>query len=152
MFKKVPDAPQFRDWKLHMRTQVLAATDRPRECLPWIWAVENSTVEQLADAEHDFITLDFKLLAAVVDAVSPVMKRDIRLWEERRLQENPPGIFSGRQALRLVYDHFEPDRAQGQLFDFQHLEAVRMNGNDLRSFWQQWDHVIIGVPPPPAGS
>ena len=94
----------------------------------WLWEVEDKTVEQLSAPETVFMTLDMKLIAAIVECVPPVMEKDMRRAQERRLLESPPGVLSGRQALRMLFDHFEPDKALGQLFDFRHLEAVRLNG------------------------
>ena len=62
----LPLTPQFDAWKIALRSEVVAASGRPRAAFDWIIETENpkTTFEELADC-GEFESLDCKLAAAL---------------------------------------------------------------------------------------
>ena len=45
------------------------------------------------------------------------------------------GVFmKGRQALKMVYDHYNISETEGSLFELQDLLKVTLKGDNLRAF------------------
>ena len=61
------------------------------------------------------------------------------------------GIFmKGRQALKMVYDHYKISETECSLLEFQDLLKVTMKNDNLRGFHADWEHVLNGMNPMPA--
>ena len=90
--------------------------------------VENVSFDDLGDPGRVLEHYDGKVHVAVLDAVGPALRRKIarveaELWKAGK-------FMSGRQSLRMVYDHFKTDRTSRELFSVTHLHALLYRGDD----------------------
>jgi len=156
---KIPTLPtkgsQFRAWKLTARQEILAASGVPRnEIIQWVMDVEKKTFAELADpGPHE--TLCTKIGAAVSKLAHGELGRKITLEIDNAARLEPPLVFAGRQALRLVYNYYVTDRACGAVDDYDDLQCVVWLGDaKMETFLDNWDHVMAGMEkePPERGS
>ena len=76
----LPNAPQFRGWKLALRAEVAAASGAPEAGFIWIKRVEakETTLEDLGDSQ-EFASLDAKLASALAKLTTGDLARTILL-------------------------------------------------------------------------
>ena len=53
--------------------------------------------------------------------------------------------MKGRQILLLAHQHFRITEAEGHIMDFSDLMYVKMYGDDLRSFHNDWEVILISM-------
>jgi hypothetical protein len=141
-------APQFRSWKLAVRDEIAGASGDPDASFKWIFQVElpHVTIGELADS-GEFASLDAKLAAGIARVAQGDLGRAISTAEE---QSALKGFFrKGRQALRMIYDHYRISETEGSLLELQDLMKVSLKKDNLRSFLMDWEHVFTGMNPLP---
>ena len=52
---------------------------------------------------------------------------------------------TGRQILWMSMDWYRVVEADGCIFDFTHLNSVKLQDRDLSGFLQVWDHTLSGM-------
>ena len=92
--------------------------------------------------------MDAKLAAGIAKVAQGDLGRSINTAKERLALQ---GIFmKGRQALKMVYDHYKISETEGSLLEFQDLLKVTLKNDNLRGFHADWEHVLNGMNPMPA--
>ena len=122
VFPEQPAPPDFRDWKIEVRARVTAAAGRPG-AKEWLQAVSFATFEALGDS-GSFQTLDCKIAAAAWGSFKDkgTLKQKVSAREEE--MEKRGASLTGRQILRLMYEHFDTDSAAGALLSAQSSAAL----------------------------
>jgi len=140
----LPTPANFRQWKHSVRKAVAAASGDPDEAFTWICQVDEVAmdIDTLSDSGR-YKTLDVKLSAALNPILTGDLAKQISALEE---QYGAKGKFmKGRQILWKIYYHYRMTHAEGTLYEFQDLLAVKLKGGDLRTFQTDWDLVISGM-------
>ena len=57
--------------------------------------------------------------------------------------------MKGRQALFLLYQHFQIGETEGSLVSLQDLLDVRLANDNLRAFLNDWESVFAVMAKPP---
>ena len=115
------------------------------EAFEWTREVEHSgkTFEDLRDG-GDFNTLDSK----VATGLSNMLKHDEL---KRRVQKTKEEYqlagkrMKGMHIFHMILDWYKLVEADGCIFDFTHLNAVKMVDQDLTAFISEWDYTIMGM-------
>ena len=48
-------------------------------------------------------------------------------------------MMTGRQILLMIYDHYRVTEVDNNILDLEDLIAVKMVGDDLRRFYDDWE-------------
>ena len=138
----------FRLWKLSLRDEVASASGIPELGFKWIFAVEkaNQTFEKLADSKA-FPSLDAKLASALSRITTGELARPVNVQKEKLASKGTP--MKGRQALLLLYQHFQIGETEGSLLSLQDLLDVRLTNDNLRAFLNDWESVLAVMAKPP---
>ena len=152
-----PRTPQFRTWVLQLRNNVASASGALDKAFAWIMKVDSTITDgdeerkiqmnELEDSE-EFATLDAKLASALYAIVSGDMAYKITLAQEELARNRK--FLKGRQMLWMIFRHFEITEEDGAVLEFQDLMRVEMVGNDIRTFMNRWDTVIVQLKKPPS--
>ena len=46
--------------------------------------------------------------------------------------------MKGRENMFMVYTHYKVSEAEGHILDFQDTLTVKMHGDDLKGFFDEW--------------
>jgi hypothetical protein len=147
---ELPNAAGFRLWKIHLRTEVMAASGRGRDAFQWILRTEmaGSTMEALADSEG-YESLDNKLAAALMRVTKGGLGRKLSFLAETFAREGRP--LTGRQCLFVIYGNYKVDEAAGALFNLQDLISVKYLGDSqMEVFLHNWESVLCGMAEEPS--
>ena len=111
-----------------MRDEIAGASGDPDASFKWIAQVEKPgiTIRDLANS-GEFASLGAKLAAGVAKVALGDLGRSISTAKERMAMK---GVFmKGRQALKLVYDHYKISETEGALWELQDLMKVTLQGD-----------------------
>ena len=61
-------------------------------------------------------------------------------------------MAKGRQNPLMILDWKKVVAADGCIFDFAHLQAVKIHDQDLSGFIDEWDHALLGMKSAPDNS
>ena len=141
----LPQVPNFRTWKISVRSAVVQASASVNEAWHWIREVEdpNATFAYLHYPGNQFISLDTKLDCAVQRIIKGDLLREITQRSEELTMNNVR--MTGRQALWMVYQSYKTDEENGAAYDMEDLIAVTLRGNNLSQFIYEWDTVLMGL-------
>ena len=148
---KVPPFPypeSYRDWKIKVRDAVRAASKTPDKAFVWINKVwkEGTVTADLVDPEG-FTTLDAKLLSALSNICSGEFARKVNTFKEKESAADRP--VRGRQVLLMMDEFFSTNIKHGATYSLKDLFAVKLKGENLRTFISNWDTVNAGITHPP---
>ncbi len=140
----LPSASQFRAWKLALRDEVAGASGVPDEAFAWAMCVERpeTTFDSLGESGA-FASLDAKLAAALSKILQGELARQVNIRKEKMASTGR--LMKGRQILWLLYQHFKISQAEGSLLEFQDLLNVKLQGDGLRTFLNDWDSVLLAM-------
>ena len=144
----LPDTAHFRKWKANVREAVASASRDPNAAFLWVRDVENTVDRTSLGDSSGFSTLDSKLAAALAKVLTGALGRSIDVEKEKLAQDGR--LMKGREILHVIYKHFKVSEAEGHILDFQDLIAVRMHGDDLRAFLDEWELTLAGMNKIPA--
>ena len=130
----LPMVPNFRTWKISVRSAVVQASTSVNEAWLWIREVEapNTTFASLHYPGQQFLSLDTKLDCAVQRVIKSDLSREIIQRSEELTMNNVR--MTGRQALWMVYQSYKTDEENGAAYDMEDLIAVTLRGNTLSQF------------------
>ena len=111
----LPNAQQFRAWRLLVRDEVAAASGKGQLAFTWSMETElpGATYDTLADSGN-FVNLDVKLAAALDKAASNEVGR--KLTQAKEVEAKRGLMLMGRQALWIVYQHYKINAQVGALY------------------------------------
>ena len=138
----LPEMAKFVAWKQQVRDNIMSASGRGRDILPWILDIEKPEVPYDALADTAGLgSLDVKLSAAINRVKRGRIERILTNLDETAAARGT--FISGRQKLRMIYEQFELDKAKGQLYDMRNLNALEYPGDDrLEAFLDTWDEIV----------
>ena len=141
----ISNAAAFRNWRVHMRSCVVAASGKGEKAFRWIQEVESTkiTLDKLKHTGHNFQSLDAKLLSAITDKCHGELGRVITQKIEEAAAEGK--MLRGRQALFIIYEYMRVSELAGALYDLSDLMAVRLNQDKLESFLNTWESTLTGM-------
>ena len=102
----------------------------------WLLQIEATGVkfEDLADPGKGFATLDRKLASALTPIVTGELMRRITNAKRKALQTSTK-LFSGRQVLYMIYEHFRTIKNLGLVYTICDLAYVKWLGDErMESF------------------
>ena len=144
----LPMTPQFNAWKIALRSEVVAASGRPKSALNWIIETENprTTFEEMADC-GEFESLDCKLEAALgkiaKGSIGRAPTNAAKSMAKRSL------MTSGRQLLHLTYEQYALDPTRGSLYYLNHLMDIKSHGYaNIEQFLLTWNETVEGLSKP----
>jgi hypothetical protein len=150
-----PTNLQFAEWKRNLRSEIVAASDRPLEATTWIFEVERPllTIEEMVSSPSDpFRSLDAKLQAALNKLTKGEQARKLSIVQERLALTGQ--LLSGRQHLLFIYLEFAKDAHKTDAVAYQNLEKIAYPpGNDdsaLEEFLTLWDGLLMSFNKPPS--
>ena len=151
-FPKLNNAATFRDAWADSRREVMnkSAAGVRAVALWWrsIQQVHEVTWEQLAHVTPEFEGTCGKVLSACLKATDGQLLRDIRR-EEKVAFDKASSPMTGRQAMRMVYMHFETNLVASQLFTINHVQDMKFPGDKLMgAFLSNWHTILNNLQPP----
>ena len=140
----LPTATQFRAWRLLVRDEVVAASERGQKAATWVMEVDSpdATYDLLAES-GEFMSLHVKLAAALSKLASGDLGR--KLTQAKEVEARMGVMLKGRQALWMVYEYYRVNAEAGALFDLSDLLNVKLRGDALEAFMANWDYVLVGM-------
>ena len=142
-FRPFPSAQSFEDWKDSARVAVSTASAFGQLAFEWIVQVENKTFDQLEEA-GSFTQLDCKILESldrIIPAGNHYLRSKIRA-KRQFLYQHHTKIMTGRQLLRMVYDHFDVASEDRDIVDRRKLQNLKVMNGDVQGFVLKWDETI----------
>ena len=123
----MPDATQFKAWRIAVRQEITAASGRGDEAFAWALKVEaeSATLDSLFESEG-FDSLDAKLSSALAKVASGELGR--RITHMMEVQAQAGKMVKGRQILWMIYQQFRLSEEAGAMYDFSDIMAVRLKG------------------------
>ena len=88
-----------------------------------------------------------KVAASFMKLISGDLKRKIIFLEEQLIAEGR--LLNGRQILFLVYQQFQRDAVEVGMTEFRDLQNLRLKGENLRAFVDEWDACVFDMQTPP---
>ena len=61
-------------------------------------------------------------------------------------------MVNGRQVLLMIIDWYKVAKADGCIFDFTHLQAVKIHDQALSGLIDEWDYALLGMKSAPDNS
>ena len=110
-----------------------------------VWK-EGTVSADLVDPEG-FTTLDAKLLSALSNICSGEFARKVNTFKEKESAADRP--VRGRQVLLMMDEFFSTNIKHGATYSLKDLFAVKLKGENLRTFISNWDTVNAGITHPP---
>ena len=139
-----PTPSGYRVWKMRYRKVVASSSSDPDRALEWITKQEEAkSIAELARNEG-FRTLSSKLAAALTSCFTGDFARKMQVQEEEYFQATGK-LLTGRQLGWYMDRHFQLGDAEGILLEFQDLQAVRLKGDDLSRFQNEWNMTLSGI-------
>ena len=141
---KFPQPENYRNWRIRVRDDVIAASSKLDLAFQWIEEVfkTDQTLDSLRDSGK-FVTLDAKLMSSLTNICEGDFARQLDIFKEEQAKSGTPA--RGRQALLMIHKHFSTSRKHGAVYDIEDLMAVTLVNDDLRGFITRWDAVIAGM-------
>jgi len=107
----LPDVTTLNTWRTSVRGLVATSHRDPGRALRWVQEVEATTaaVESLGEGRKRWRKLDRKLLNALYKLSDGTKQSSLRksILNEQEAQQKRGRVFTGRQALRTIYQFYE---------------------------------------------
>ena len=148
-----PTPDKLREWISEVKERVRNAFSFDSNyALAWISETERLSYEQLG-GQCRYPVLDARFTTAIRDCIKTKAVRDkMHRLTEAAQNMNPPRGISGRQILRLLFDHLQTGVEDDQTFKIAELTGLkcRQTGHSddearLRSYLSSWDNLIFGI-------
>ena len=146
----LPNAAQFRAWRVALRSEVAAASGVGEDAFKWILETEapDATFDGLSHSGR-FPSLDSKLAAALAKAASGEIGR--RITHATEIEARAGRMLKGRQCLLLIYEHYRINEEAGSLYELTDLMSVTLrHDGQLESFLNSWESVLAGMKEEPS--
>ena len=102
------------------------------------------------DASHEhlrnpgkFLTLDSKLLAVLMKVAKGELAREILIFKDTEAANGR--AVRGGQVLYLIDQYFKTKEKVGSLYSAEDLLRVRLLGDDLSTFINNWESAMAGL-------
>ena len=137
-----PKPANYRQWRMNLIDEIVAASARPKRAFEWILEVRTPGIayDDLAEPGDDMATLDAKLSSALAHIAPAEFQRTLQTKKIDAMKENK--MIAGRQILFLIDHHFRMSEMDGGVYDTEHLFSVKMKGEKLHEFITLWDDVL----------
>ena len=101
---KFPQPENYRNWRIRVRDDVIAASSKPDLAFQWIEEVfkTDQTLDSLRDSGK-FVTLDAKLMSSLTNICEGDFARQLDIFKEEQAKSGTPA--RGRQALLMIHKH-----------------------------------------------
>ena len=154
-FGPFPSMRGLRNWRLDAFTQIVNATARPDEAAKWLSKTETArSPAALADSGR-FRKLDGKIATMLCKlARTGASQRDspetagicrevLQAAERARLKGE---VARGRQILWVLLERYKTDSDRhGGRFDYQDLERITLQGDNLEAFMLDWESGLMAT-------
>ena len=84
------------------------------------------------------------MAAAITRIITGDIARKGQL-EKLKAVESKGFRITGRQLLHMVDEHFKMSEADGAVYDMEHLLNVKLRGDNLGKFVDEWESVLSGI-------
>ena len=91
---------------------------------------------------HNCVTLDTKILAQLSKVAKGELARQILTFKDTEAQSKR--VVRGRHVLLMFEQYFKTKEEAGALYGTEDFLQVGLHSDDLKSFLQNWDAVILG--------
>ena len=139
-----PRPHKFRQWRMHYRKEVSGSSSNPPRALEWIIEQENAVSVDELEEDDGFETLNAKLSTALTRCFTGEFARKMQIVEEEYLKRTKK-LLKGRQLGWYMDQHFTLGDAEGMVLEFQDLAKVKLLGDNLSGFQNDWDWTISGM-------
>ena len=146
----IPDAVNFRSWKLTTLREIAGSAVDPIKAFKWISRCDEKEIEdeELLDLEP-FPSLDGKIVTALNRVLVGEMLR--KTQNQIQYAAKKGEYFSGRNMLRVIFRHFRTSEEHGSLYAVSDLLQMKMTSNSfsgLETFWTSWRWIEGGLEDP----
>ena len=150
-FKETKNAHEFRTWKLNFKKKVASSSGCPSKAFLWIGEIEKATsIDDLKTVPGNYFeTLDAKVATGLMDILHGEFLRKMTVLEEQ--YSNKGEMLNGRQIAFEIYKYYRLSEQDGALFEFEDLMNLRLKGDNLAQFQNDWNICLSGqrkLPPP----
>ena len=116
-----PKPSNYRQWRMNLIDEIVAASARPKRAIEWILEVRTPGIahDDLAEPCDDMATLDAKLSSALAHIAPAEVQRTLQTKKIDAMKENR--MIAGRQILFLIDQHFRMSEMDGGVYDTEHL-------------------------------
>jgi hypothetical protein len=128
-----PKPASYRQWRMNLVDEIVAASARPKRAFEWILEVQCPGIayDELAEPGDDMATLDAKLSSALAHVAPAEFQRTLQTKKLDAMKEGR--MIADRQILLLIDQHFRMSEMDGGVYDTEHLFSVKMKGESSRS-------------------
>ena len=94
---------------------------------------------------REFVTLNAKIASCLSEIFLPNVRfqREINLIETQMELKNE--MMSGRAMAKAMFDWFKLDEVDGAMLDFSDLLKVKLQGDDIEKFINDWEMTLVGM-------
>ena len=84
------------------------------------------------------------MASALLSLISGELKRKVTMIEEKLIADGK--LMNGRQLLFLVFQEYKRNPVEvGMMTEFRDLQNLRLKGENLRAFMDEWDMCLDGM-------
>ena len=139
-FGPVPDVMGFSLFWQSIKEQILEHVKDQDACYIWIKEMEHLTWDQLAEMGQ-FPIADRELGRALELILSKKLRSDLTVYRDKaRIQGKR---IRGIQIGYMLWHSFAMTQVNANKMQTRKLEEVTLHGDDLRSFMNEWDRVMM---------
>ena len=121
--------------------RICGATNWQDEVASWLMLIETLTYEELAN-RGEYPDVDAKVAVTLIELCTEEFGREIHIEVERLRLE---GLFmAGRQMLKKIYEQNATDVKAGAIHTLEDLMNVRLDGDNLIKFQNDWNGAMGG--------
>ena len=143
-FDPLPHIKDLRFWKIKSYKKIAAASGRGALGMQWAKKAEEvSSIEDLASDGPGMENFSAIIASALLSLISGELKRKVTMMEEKLMAEGQ--LLNGRQLLFLVFQEYKRNPVEVGMTEFRDLQNLRLKGENLRAFIDEWDMCLDGM-------
>ena len=83
-----------------------------------------------------------ELASALMKLISGELKRKVMIIEEQKMAAGT--LANGRRLLFLIYQQYRRNAVEVGMTEFRDLQNLRIRGDNLKAFIDEWDACLYG--------
>ena len=148
-FLAFPQGSQWRAWRARCVQTVIAAAGRhDDEAFPWIQACATESPEDLCIPGEGWVSLDRKIAAGLMRICHGELGRELTQMSTAMYNDNQ--FVRGRSLWALVFRYYASGNSGQVLYDLNHLQGLKMVGDNIEGFHNTWNMVMSELASRPA--
>ncbi len=140
-FLGFPLGQQWRAWRTHAISTIISAAGRQDDdAFHWVDKCATQEPHTLQEPGEGWIALDRKIAAGLTRICHGEIGREITQLCNNMY--NDKQIVRGRVLLALVFRYYASGNSGQVLYNFNHLQGLKMIGDNIEGFHNTWNMVL----------